>query len=85
MESISTLISDFKNNGWNDQQITNVLETLAAKKPDELKRQFEDLIYFFARLPIFETDVLDCYGRKEYSQLIHFSRNITAGIDGIES
>lgn len=81
MESISTLISDFKNKGWNDEQIKNVLETLAAKKPEELKQQFEDLIYFFARLPMFETDVLDCYDPEQYGRLIHFARDITAGIE----
>ena len=85
MESIDTLIQDFKSKGWNDEQIKNVLEVIAVKTPNELKKQFEDLIYFFARLPIFETDVLYCYGREDYSQLIHFCRNITEGIDGIES
>ena len=84
MESIDTLIKDFKSKGWKDEQIQNVLETLAAKTPNELKRQFEDLIYFFARLLIFETEVLDCYGRNDYRRLIHFSRDITAGLDGIE-
>jgi hypothetical protein len=81
METIDTLIQDFKSKGWNDEQIKNVLEVIAVK-PDELRKLFGNLIYFFARLPMFEeTGAMDCYGTDEYRRLIHFAGGIVQGIE----
>jgi len=81
METIDTLIQDFKSKGWSNEQLVYTLETLSSYKPDEFRKQFANLVYLFAKLPLYNFDILEFYEKKEYSRLIHFAKDMVTGIE----
>ena len=85
-DNLNAQIEKLKFEGWSFEQIDNVLKSLTATSPGELKQNISDLFYLFSILPVkAENTSIDhpCFSTatKQHADFLNFLKLVSEGLN----